>query len=125
MGRMPARGGCQALPKRIGCVFLTGDAGRAAVRTPERSLSLSLPELTAALDGPPAVYVTIATTDPAAGVAAEYDYIDALFGERGIDWDFEGQALVHFGDRHFDRIDFRVGVRSRTLWCYITAFFGD
>ncbi len=59
------------------------------------------------------------------GVQAEYWYADQVFGRRGADWQFGGQALLEHEGHHFDKLDLKLkSGEARVLVFDITDYFG-
>jgi len=58
------------------------------------------------------------------GVAAEYWYVAALLGKRGVDWHLGSQALFEKNGHQYDRLDIVTGQRNRQFYFDITAYFG-
>jgi len=58
-------------------------------------------------------------------IAAEYEYLERKFGERGKNWELDTQSLVKKGNKYYDRIDLKLSDGTRkTIYFDITAFFG-
>ena len=59
-------------------------------------------------------------------IAAEYEYLERKFGERGKNWELDTQSLVKKGNKYYDRIDLKLSDGTRkTIYFDITAFFGE
>lgn len=60
-----------------------------------------------------------------AGIRAEYLYLEALFGRKGVAWQLERQALLVSAGRHYDEMRLRLADGTlRTVYFDITDFFG-
>jgi hypothetical protein len=58
------------------------------------------------------------------GVAAEYWYVTALLGKRGVDWHLRSQALLEKSGHQYDRLDIVAGPKSRQFFFDISDYFG-
>ncbi len=60
-----------------------------------------------------------------AGIRAEYSYLEALFGRKGVDWQLERQVLLFSAGRPYDEMRLRLADGTlRTVYFDITDFFG-
>jgi len=61
------------------------------------------------------------------GVKAEYQYINSLYGKRGVDWEFAEQSFVEKENRDYDILQiliFTSGKQKKLFYFNITEFFG-
>lgn len=60
-----------------------------------------------------------------AGVAAEYQYLDERFGERGVDWNLETQVRLEVGDRSYDELHVKLsdGTKQKIIFD-VSEFLG-
>jgi hypothetical protein len=57
-------------------------------------------------------------------IAAEYDYLDRLYGPRGLGWNLFRQSLVRDGNRWLDVLEIDRNGRRETHRFDISSFFG-
>ena len=58
------------------------------------------------------------------GVAAEYTYLEGLYGPRGQGYLVHGQSLLEDGGKSFDRLDIEVKGQPKSYFFDITDYFG-
>lgn len=58
------------------------------------------------------------------GVAAEYKYLETLYGPRGSGYTVNGQSLLENAGKSFDELDIEVGGQKRAVYFDITDYFG-
>lgn len=58
------------------------------------------------------------------GVAAEYWYVGALLGERGVDWHLKSQSLLGRRGHQYDLLDVVAGGADHQFYFDITEYFG-
>lgn len=69
--------------------------------------------------------VVIDAPSEAAGVRAEYRWLEEHYGRRGVDWELEMQALLRPGDHPYDRLDVQLADGRRvSIYFDISGFFG-
>jgi hypothetical protein len=61
-----------------------------------------------------------------AGVQAEYNYLTQKHGQARVGWTMRGQALMHQGNRAYDRLDIVLSDGTEKSYYFdITEFFGQ
>ncbi|MHA2247590.1 MAG: hypothetical protein ACXADY_21760 [Candidatus Hodarchaeales archaeon] len=69
--------------------------------------------------------IVIANVGHFEGLDVEYQYLEKLFGKRGIDWKLIQQTLLSEGNKIYDKIELElVDQTSVTIYFDITAFYG-
>ncbi|HEY1960569.1 MAG TPA: hypothetical protein VGH28_33390 [Polyangiaceae bacterium] len=58
------------------------------------------------------------------GVAAEYKYLEDLYGPRGQGYTVDGQSLLDDAGKSFDRLDIKVSGQPKAVYFDITDYFG-
>ena len=58
------------------------------------------------------------------GVAAEYKYLDDLYGPRGQGYVVQSQSLLEDAGKSFDRLDIQVNGQPTAVYFDITDYFG-
>lgn len=69
--------------------------------------------------------VVIRAPDHEMGIAAEYQYLTEKFGQRGVNWELEGQALLEYNGRPYDELRIKLSDgNKKTVIFDLTEFFG-
>ena len=75
-------------------------------------------------ESPAAAIVIKGATSAGVGAAAEYKYLGHLLGERGRDWNLEGETIVHFEGRPLDVMEIALSDGGRrSIFFDISDFF--
>ncbi|MGH7286121.1 MAG: hypothetical protein ACRELY_31765 [Polyangiaceae bacterium] len=58
------------------------------------------------------------------GVAAEYKYLEMVYGAEGERWNRREQSLLEDNGRSYDELDFTLDGKNATIYFDITEYFG-
>jgi hypothetical protein len=69
--------------------------------------------------------VVINATTTSVGIAAEYQYVVRLFGERDLAWTVIRQNLIHHAEKYYDILQIQLSTgEERSIIFDISQFFG-
>lgn len=69
--------------------------------------------------------VVLDVEDEREGVRAEYEYLEKILGQRGVDWNLEEQFLLRENEMVYDKLVVKLADGSKKeIYFNITFFFG-